>query len=489
MPIIIVVNNPKQWTFDIPGVDVVSAKDYITNPDFSNNRGLKVFNLCRSYRYQSLGYYVSLLATARGHRAIPNVSTIQEMKTQEVTRIITSDLDELIQRSLSHIQSKMFTLSIYFGKNMAKRYDRLSLQLFNLFQAPLLRAHFIYNKEWQLQGISPISIKEIPDEHKPYVEEFAKRYFAGRSFSFPKRDISGYDLAILVNPDDKDPPSNKKTIQRIVKVAEKMDFNVEVINKDDYSKIAEFDALFIRETTAVNHHTYRFALRAEAEGIVVLDDPRSIVRCSNKVYLAELLDHYGVPIPRTIIVHKDNLEAVITEMGFPLILKQPDSSFSQGVIKINSKDEFLLESERMLDKSELIIAQQFLPTTFDWRIGILNKQPLFVCKYYMADNHWQIIDWQKKGERKYGISETLSIEDAPEQVIKTALRASNLIGDGLYGVDLKQVGKKCYIIEVNDNPNIDVGVEDKAIGDELYRRLMDVFLTRIQKIKEGNSKH
>ena len=57
---------------------------------------------------------------------------------------------------------------------------------------------------------------------------------------------------------------------------------------------AEFDALFIRETTSVNHHTYRFASRAAAEGLVVIDDPTSIVRCSNKVYQAELFQRHGM---------------------------------------------------------------------------------------------------------------------------------------------------------------------------------------------------
>jgi glutathione synthase/RimK-type ligase-like ATP-grasp enzyme len=72
-------------------------------------------------------------------------------------------------------------------------------------------------------------------------------------------------------------------------------------------------------------------------------------------------------------------------------------------------------------------------------------------------------------------------------VVRTALRAANLIGDGLYGVDLKQVGRKCYIIEVNDNPNLDAGTEDIHLGDELYEWVMQVFLARIQRLKGGSN--
>jgi glutathione synthase/RimK-type ligase-like ATP-grasp enzyme len=50
-------------------------------------------------------------------------------------------------------------------------------------------------------------------------------------------------------------------------------------------------------------------------------------------------------------------------------------------------------------------------------------------------------------------------------------------------VDLKQVGGKVLAIEVNDNPNIDAGVEDRVLKDEVYLRIMRVFLRRIEQRK------
>jgi glutathione synthase/RimK-type ligase-like ATP-grasp enzyme len=65
-------------------------------------------------------------------------------------------------------------------------------------------------------------------------------------------------------------------------------------------------------------------------------------------------------------------------------------------------------------------------------------------------------------------------------VVKLAARAARLIGDGLYGVDLKVVRGKPVVIEINDNPNIDAGVEDAALGDELYRRVMQHFFWKLE---------
>ena len=250
----------------------------------------------------------------------------------------------------------------------------------------------------------------------------------------------------------------------------------------------EKPSFFIRETTSVNHYTYKFARRAATEGLVVIDDPESILKCTNKVFLAELLQRHKISIPKTMIAHRDNMAQVSAVLGLPCILKQPDSSFSQGVMKVGTEEELQEKMKKLLTRSEMIIAQQFLPTDFDWRIGVLDRKPLFACRYYMAKGHWQIIDYGKTGKMREGNGDAVPIEEVPEPVLTTALKAANLIGDGLYGVDLKQVGKKVYVIEVNDNPNIDVGMEDKILKDELYLTVMRSFIRRIEEKKWAGKK-
>jgi glutathione synthase/RimK-type ligase-like ATP-grasp enzyme len=485
---IVIVNNVKDWDLNIEDVEVVPAKSYLTDSKFAEIRNARIYNLCRSYRYQSIGYYVSLLAEARGHKVFPSVATIQDLKSQAIIRISSDELDQLIQKSLAKIRSKTFILSMYFGRNVAKQYENLSNQLYNLFQMPLLQASFSFNKKWNLQNVNALSLNDIPEQHKYFATNAARQYFAKKRFRTLKRSNSIYDLAILSSPEDKNPPSDPKAIKRFVAAAESIGLSTEIITKDDFSKIPEFDALFIRDTTAVNHYTYRFAQRAGAEGLVVIDDPESIVKCTNKVYLAELLTKAKIPRPKTIIVHKDNCWIIPSLLGFPCVLKQPDSSFSQGVVKVNNKEELKQKLDVFLDLSDLIIAQEFMPTEFDWRVGVLDKQPLYACKYYMAKGHWQILNWakpkKKSGEADDGDSKSYAICDVPEKVLKTALRAANLLGSGFYGVDLKEKGDRVYLVEINDNPSINDGVEDELLGDKLYLTIMQSFLKRIKLKKE-----
>jgi glutathione synthase/RimK-type ligase-like ATP-grasp enzyme len=83
--------------------------------------------------------------------------------------------------------------------------------------------------------------------------------------------------------------------------------------------------------------------------------------------------------------------------------------------------------------------------------------------------------------------QAVAVAEAPEEVVKLALRAANLIGDGLYGVDIKQLGNRCFIIEVNDNPNVDAGNEDGVLKDALYREIMGSFVRRIEARKRVNA--
>ena len=54
-------------------------------------------------------------------------------------------------------------------------------------------------------------------------------------------------------------------------------------------------------------------------------------------------------------------------------------------------------------------------------------------------------------------------------------------GDGLYGGDLKQSDKGIYVIEVNDNPSIQSGVEDEVLKDDLYLAILREFVTRLER--------
>lgn len=478
----VVVERPSTWKVKLPpSVEILTPKEYITNPLIQKIRRARVYNLCRDYSYQSAGYYVSLLAEARGHRPLPSVSTFRKVHGRLIHP--PREFQAIAQRSLGDIQTHEFNLSIYFSRNLAKRHDRLALAIFQLFPAPLIRAQFLRDVEgnWRMRSVNLISAKDIPEPHEPFVRESA-----GRWFDNPKRVKSQvparFTLGILVDPNEATPPSDGLALKRMIRAAERHNVAVEMLEPEDIGDVEELDALFIRATTSVENFTFRFARRATEAGIPTIDDPDSILRCTNKVFLAELFERNGIAAPKTEILYTSPHPEIPAKVTFPMVLKQPDSSFSQGVVKVKTKVAFLSACQELFAKTDLLIAQEFLPTDFDWRIGILDQKAIYACRYYMARGHWQIYDRgeDSKGAVICGNADTLPIEEVPPFVIDTALRAANLVGDGLYGVDLKEINGQALVIEVNDNPSIDGGIEDAFLKDELYDGIIRSFVRRVE---------
>lgn len=477
---LVVVENVNRWPLRLRGAEVVSARSYLVDPAHAERKGVHVYNLCRRYGYQTVGYYVSLLAAARGHRPLPSVETLQDLRLSPIVRIVSEEIEELIARSLSRLKSDKFELSIYFGRNLAKQYDALCRAIFNQFPAPFLRASFVCQEgAWRLHAVRLVATSEIPEAHRDFVIEQASEHFGRRHRPRPPRQQYRYEMAILADTEADDAPSDERAIRRFVRAAQKMDIDAELINRDDYGAIAEFDALFIRENTAVDHHTYRFARRAAAEGLVVVDDPESILRCTNKVYQAELFGRHAIASPKTMVVHEDNIDEVPKRVGLPCVLKKPDSAFSQGVAKVEDESELREQIERFLEDSELVIAQEYTPSSFDWRIGVLDGTALYACRYHMAKGHWQVIATAGSGRRRYGKVEAIPVASAPAEAVSLAVRAAELIGDGLYGVDVKEVEGRFLVMEVNDNPNVEAGYEDVVLGDDLYVAIMGWFRQRL----------
>jgi glutathione synthase/RimK-type ligase-like ATP-grasp enzyme len=479
MNALFVVDAGDEWRQAVPGASVATAKEYLAGTPA--NAGFdRVVNLCRFDGVNGQAYYVSLLAEARGQHPLPAARTLQDVSGSAGAPFL-DEVGKRMQGALAGLPTSAFALDAYFGMDPAGGHASVARELFRALGLPLARAEFRWERgRWRLAAVRPLGLCEVPSAHAETLRQSAARFLSGKAERQAYRHRGGQRpaIAILHTPSEPMPPSNPPALRKLLRAAGELGMHAEIIDRDSIERLEEFEALFIRDTTYLDHYTYRFSQRAVALGMVVIEDPDSILQCNNKVYLGELLPRHGIPVPRTLMVHRDNLGEVAATLGLPCVLKRPDGGFSLGVRKAHSEAELRRLAAEMLEKSELIIAQEFLPTAFDWRVTVLDRRVLFVCKYYMAPQHWQVHKYEP-GHHVEGASEALSVGEAPRNVVEAALRAANLIGEGLYGVDLKQVGTQCYVIEVNDNPNIDAGIEDGLLKDALYREVMGVFLRRI----------
>ncbi|MBB1291754.1 MAG: glutathione synthase/RimK-type ligase-like ATP-grasp enzyme [Pseudoalteromonas rhizosphaerae] len=455
--LIVVDNNEQALAHSFE--NVITFNTYLRDYPKHNEPKTRIINLCDSSQYLSKGYYCSLLAEARKHQVLPSVKTINALRNGQTLMLNVGHLDD----------------ALYFGHAVNELQNKAAKAVFKQYPAPIL----FVDEAGLLQQGSLASLNT--QQHQDFVAkltEFTQTQW--RISSSQKR--YRWDMAILVDHNEKVPPSDKDAIARFIKAAAKHGIYAQALSFEEIDNIAQFDALFIRQTTAIDHPTYRLASKAQSLGLVVIDDAESILRCCNKVYLHDAFNYQKVPSLKTLVV-ADQSDETISQLEeaftYPLVLKMPEGSFSKGVYKVTDRNELAAKLAELFEFSALVLAQEYMYTEYDWRVGVLNGRAIYACRYLMARNHWQIYNHDAKRFFSGGF-ETLPTFELPKAVLDAALKACKTVGKGLYGVDVKEHQGRAYVLEVNDNPSIDHKVEDGYLGDELYMIIMEEFKQRLE---------
>src|SRR5205085_8808278 len=123
MKALIVVNREEDWPHPIPGAAVTTAKSYLTGPAANNEHYRQVVNLCRCARTDDAGFYVSLLAEARGQRPLPTAKALEDLHASPANAAAVREIEELVAQSAP--ARRQLELDAYFGTDPAGELDAL----------------------------------------------------------------------------------------------------------------------------------------------------------------------------------------------------------------------------------------------------------------------------------------------------------------------------------------------------------------------------
>lgn len=272
-------------------------------------------------------------------------------------------------------------------------------------------------------------------------------------------------------------PREETALANFKSAAESADHEFAFMFREGISEVPLYDAVFIRATTDPLYTAYIVSKMAAEYGLRVIDDPKSIQICGNKIHQYALFEKYGIPRIPTVLMsredlHHKRLAEIFETLGKPVVVKAPYTSFSRYVEKVACETSFRDVAKRYFRKSDVLAVQKFVPTAFDWRVGVLNGKILYVCKYMIPKGRWKHgAKLRGKPTFIWGRTVSLKRENAPWQLTNVALRACSVIGNGLYGVDIKECDGSYVVVEVNDNPSIYAGYEDLRNKD-LYGKII-----------------
>jgi len=272
-------------------------------------------------------------------------------------------------------------------------------------------------------------------------------------------------------------PREEGALNNFKRAAEAAGNEFNFLFRENISEIPNYNAVFIRATTDPLFTAYIVSKTAWELGLKVIDDPESIQICGNKVHQYELFEKYDVPRIPTISLNKDELHhkrinEIFDTLGKPVVIKAPYTSFSRYVEKAACETSFKEVAKRYFKRSDVLAIQKFTPTAFDWRVGVLNNEVLYVCKYMIPKGKWKHgAKLRGKSTVVWGRTVAMEKQTAPEKLREVALKACSVVGKGLYGVDIKEVDGDYVVVEVNDNPSIYAGYEDSKDKD-IYQKII-----------------
>ena len=511
---VVVLDDPA--SLPVHGVElrVCSTADFLRGGDVAV-AGARVINLAAACGYLEAGWYVSLLAEARGGRPLPEAALLEQSRDRRSKEralreqgVDVLDAEEVAARSRLAAQRspevlgtgltvplviddpdepqprapgahELAAVRIVAGSPLGGRAHAATAQrCFAAWPLPLMEALLVREAgRWRVFSLQPLRLAELDAGERAELPALLARTGTRPT---PEAAPTMPSLAVLWDGSDPGTASSAETLDRLARVAADHGLRVERLHPSDLHLLSDHDALFIRTVTGVDQPAWAWATRAEALGMPVIDHPDAIVRCGNKVYLHELLQRAGIATPPTRVFGQESSFADLTAaLGAPVVVKVPDGSFSTAVFCIASAEDFAARVPPLLERSPLLVAQAFLPTAYDWRVGVLDGRVVWVARYHMVPGHWQIRD-AKGGQVRFGRVEAVARAQAPKAVLQIAVAAARRIGRGLLGVDIKDTDTGPVIIEVNDNPNLDTGYEDGIEGDQIYAALVRWFLRELR---------
>lgn len=186
-------------------------------------------------------------------------------------------------------------------------------------------------------------------------------------------------------------------------------------------------------------------------GIPVVNHYLPIVRAKNKVRTLQILQHEGIPLPKTAVIHNvEYLDAAIDKLGtFPLILKIPHGSLGVGVSILESRRSLksMVEFISVNLKNNLIIIQEYVKEAKgkDIRAFIVGGKIIAAMERRA-----------KRGDFRANFSQggNIALTDLSEEEQTIALKAAKAVGLHVAGVDIIRTSNGPKILEVNANPGL-----------------------------------
>ncbi|MBU0613667.1 RimK family alpha-L-glutamate ligase [Patescibacteria group bacterium] len=241
---------------------------------------------------------------------------------------------------------------------------------------------------------------------------------------------------------------------------------------------SQFDVVVVRpgftKDPSVNSSLIK---QFQLAGFYVLNGYIGVFRAKNKIRTLQMLDHFGVAVPKTVVVEDpDLLEKAAMEFKFPVIIKNIYGTHGNGVFFAESKRSLKPIVEYLTVKEQgPVSVQEYIKEAKgkDIRVFVLGKKIAAAMERVAKSGEFRA-NFHKGGK--------VQIADLSKEEKDMARKATQILQLDIAGVDILRTKNGPKIIEVNSNPGLE-GIS-KATGIDLAVKFADFIELRVKKYSQ-----
>jgi ribosomal protein S6--L-glutamate ligase len=248
------------------------------------------------------------------------------------------------------------------------------------------------------------------------------------------------------------------------------------------SELGIYDAVIPRVGASVTFYGAAVVRQLEMMGVFCINDSVAITRARDKLRSLQLLSKKGIGLPITGFAHSlDEIKDLIKMVGGPpLVIKFLEGTQGIGVILVETSKAARSVLEAFLGLKVNIMVQEYIKEA-----GGADIRCFVVGGKVVAAMHRQAKSPEefRSNLHRGGVATPIEITDE-ERIM--ALRAAQIIGLNVAGIDIVRSNRGPLIIEVNASPGLE-GIE-KTTGIDVAGEIIKFIETEIDSGK-GKDRH
>jgi ribosomal protein S6--L-glutamate ligase len=231
-------------------------------------------------------------------------------------------------------------------------------------------------------------------------------------------------------------------------------------------QLEDFDAVIPRIGASITFYGAAVLRQFEMMGVYSLNESVAISRARDKLRSLQLLSRKGVGLPVTGFAHSpDDIQDVIRIVGgAPLVIKLLEGTQGIGVVLAETKKAAESVIEAFMGLTANIMVQEFIKEAggSDIRCFVVGGKVVAAMKRTAKEGEF------RSNLHRGGTAEIVKL--SPEER-STAVRAANIVGLNVAGVDILRSNHGPVVMEVNSSPGLQ-GIEH-ATGKDIAGMIIE----------------